>query len=385
MTARTQEEALKFLREEVPAHQVGKKPKLNCRECGRKGGNGECPQHKKARCPECKQWISTAHVHLDFFGHAEATDRLLDADLEWNWEPLARTPEGLPLFDKTGGLWIKLTVAGVTRIGYGTADNGGGFKNEGDVIKEIIGDAIRNGSMRFGVALNLWAKSDLHADEHEYADVQQLPKQQKTRKAAQGSVQRSKPAEPDGEWTGGDAPMADVPATMAQLNMLNTLVSKKRGNLPREQRLAFVAQGAGRPLESSKDLTKREASSLIERLNAMPDFVPPPSEEQREQAAQNEAEKLAATDPESDSERVEEQLRESIESADSNEELLTAWTSVEAAQAAGSIGDEAIEKLKLAATRREDKLKADQGWSQRRMAQRGLDMNAPREQQAAAA
>jgi hypothetical protein len=32
-------------------------------------------------------------------------------------------------------------------------------------MKEKIGDAIRNAAMRFGVALDLWAKIDLHVDD----------------------------------------------------------------------------------------------------------------------------------------------------------------------------------------------------------------------------
>ena len=91
-------------------------------------------------------------VLLDFVGHAAVTDRLLQADPEWTWEPLAYTPEGLPLEDK-GGLWIKLTVCGVTRLGYG----------DGPDPKQRIGDAIRNAAMRFGVALDRWAKEDLWA------------------------------------------------------------------------------------------------------------------------------------------------------------------------------------------------------------------------------
>jgi hypothetical protein len=58
-------------------------------------------------------------------------------------------------------MWIKLTVCGVTRLGYGHA----GDKEGGDAIKEIIGDALRNAAMRFGAALDLWHKGDLHMDE----------------------------------------------------------------------------------------------------------------------------------------------------------------------------------------------------------------------------
>jgi hypothetical protein len=105
--------------------------------------------------------LPKGNVMLDYVGHAATTDRLLDADPHWNWEPLAMTPEGLPALDREGGLWIKLTVCGLTRLGYGTAPG----KKGGDAMKELIGDAIRNGAMRFGVALDLWHKGDLHAAE----------------------------------------------------------------------------------------------------------------------------------------------------------------------------------------------------------------------------
>ena len=49
----------------------------------------------------------------------------------------------------------------MTRYGYGAADG----KTGGDAVKEIIGDALRNAAMRFGAALDLWHKGDLHAEE----------------------------------------------------------------------------------------------------------------------------------------------------------------------------------------------------------------------------
>jgi hypothetical protein len=119
---------LPLLRVPFPAHQVQKLPK---------GG-----------------------VLLDYVGHAALTDRLLDADPEWNWEPLA-VEDGLPKLDEAGGLWIRLTVCGLTRLGYGHA----GGKTGGDAVKELIGDALRNAAMRFGAALDLWHKGDLHQAE----------------------------------------------------------------------------------------------------------------------------------------------------------------------------------------------------------------------------
>lgn len=116
---------------------------------------------KGTRCQICGSWHHPDVNHLDYVGHAALTDRLLDTDPEWFWEPVAFNAEGLPAFDRNGGLWIKLTVLGVSRLGYGHA----GDKAGGDAIKEIIGDALRNAAMRFGAALDLWHKGDLHAEE----------------------------------------------------------------------------------------------------------------------------------------------------------------------------------------------------------------------------
>lgn len=108
-------------------------------------------------------YLPKGGVKLAYVGHAALTDRLLDVDPEWSWEPLAIGPDGLPVIDADGGMWIKLTVCGVTRLGYGDAQG----KKGGNATKERIGDALRNAAMRFGAALDLWHKGDLHADAEE--------------------------------------------------------------------------------------------------------------------------------------------------------------------------------------------------------------------------
>jgi hypothetical protein len=115
----------------------------------------------KSRCDICGGWHAPAQIHLDYVGHAAVTERLLDADPNWSWEPVAWSDDGRPLLDlddkgRPVGLWIRLTVAGVTRLGYGTVEAG-----KTEPTKELIGDAIRNAAMRFGVALELWRK---HSD-----------------------------------------------------------------------------------------------------------------------------------------------------------------------------------------------------------------------------
>lgn len=141
------------LRAPFPPERVGKLPRITCGNCRNSRGK-VCDNHTKNRCTDCGNWVTTAHIHLDFVSHADVTDRLLEVDPGWYWEPLALDSQGLPAFDQNGGMWIRLTVAEITRLGYGDAPG----KEGGDAIKEVIGDAIRNAAMRFGVALDLWRK-----------------------------------------------------------------------------------------------------------------------------------------------------------------------------------------------------------------------------------
>jgi len=153
----TDKTKLEGLRKPFPENQISKLPKPT------KQQTQEVKDNFKAgvRCTICGTWHHPKVVHLDYVGHAALTDRLLDVDPEWSWEPLALGPDGLPAVDKDGGLWIKLTVCGVTRLGFGDAEG----KTGGNATKERIGDALRNAAMRFGAALDLWHKGDLHADE----------------------------------------------------------------------------------------------------------------------------------------------------------------------------------------------------------------------------
>lgn len=165
--AKERQASLELLREPFDDAHISKRPQPNCSAC-KEARDKVCGKHRKEVCKDCGQWMSNGHIHLDYVGHAEITDRLLDADLEWFWEPVAWTPEGLPKLDPMNGLWIRLTVRGVTRLGYGDAV---GKQMSTSAMKEIIGDALRNGAMRFGVGLDLWAKSDLHAPEPHKGEI----------------------------------------------------------------------------------------------------------------------------------------------------------------------------------------------------------------------
>lgn len=156
MTEETAAPARTGLRAPFPAHQISKLPKPTKVQTEAVRADFK----KGVRCKICGTWHHPDVVHLDYVGHAALTDRLLDVDPSWTWDPIA-DPASLGLPVAPGGMWIKLTVDGVSRYGFGCADG----KSGGDAVKEIIGDALRNAAMRFGAALDLWHKGDLHLDD----------------------------------------------------------------------------------------------------------------------------------------------------------------------------------------------------------------------------
>jgi hypothetical protein len=167
-TRQEQIEALHKLREPFKPEEIRFLPRMWCGPCKNSNYKG-CQQHPRTKCGKCKQNLPGGHIDLRFVGHAEATNRLLNVDPFWDWEPLTVDERGLPTVDGYRGLWIRLTVCGMTRLGYGHA----GDKTGGDAVKEVIGDAIRNAGMRFGMALDLWTSSDLEIVESGGAALQQ--------------------------------------------------------------------------------------------------------------------------------------------------------------------------------------------------------------------
>lgn len=159
----TEKRGLNLLRVPFADNQISKLPKPTKKQTE----DVKADYKKGKRCTICGAWHHPDVVHLDYVGHAALTHRLLDCDINWSWEPLAVGADGYPVIDGDGGMWIKLTVCGITRLGYGDAQG----KTGGDAMKERIGDALRNASMRFGAALDLWHKGDqpLGDDSSHYA------------------------------------------------------------------------------------------------------------------------------------------------------------------------------------------------------------------------
>jgi len=232
-------EKLAALRKPFPQEQVSRRPTISCRDC-RNSPSKVCPNHQKIRCDAttgCGQYITSAHFHLDYVGHADVTDRLLDIDPDWNWEPLAVDENGLPRFDRHDGLWMKLTICDKTVLCYGSAPG----KTGADAIKEVIGDGIRNGAMRFGVALDLW--NGKFAKMAENLDLDNIPEEL--------------------------APLA-AKATIVQFRRIKELWSALGfiGDINQETRIKVASHIIGREIDSEQDLTCDEAVALILALEA---------------------------------------------------------------------------------------------------------------------
>lgn len=159
---------LALLRLPFPDHQISKLPKPTKAQTDKVRSDFK----QGIRCQLCGGRHHKDVVHLDYVGHAALTDRLLDADPNWNWEPVAIDEFGAPKRDQTGGMWIRLTVCGQTRLGYGDAEG----KSGGNAVKELIGDALRNAAMRFGAALDLWHKGELHVTQDDAEVTEEPPK-----------------------------------------------------------------------------------------------------------------------------------------------------------------------------------------------------------------
>ena len=124
---------------------------------------------------------------LDYIGHADVTRILLGVDPTWTIEPAAYDEAGLPARVTIGnmvqaGFWM--TLLGHTRYCVGSVED-----RKSDIGKELLSDAIRNGAMRYGIALSLWTKA-------EWEDLGAVPAKTLTKPKA-AKTEPVRPANPD--------------------------------------------------------------------------------------------------------------------------------------------------------------------------------------------
>lgn len=106
----------------------------------------------------------------DYVGHADVTKMLIEIDPLWSWEPVSwvdgrpnievkevtlKKRDGTTRVSRIATMWGFMTVLGKSLPCVGSAN-----ADKEDCEKELIGDLIRNGALRFGICINLWARTD---------------------------------------------------------------------------------------------------------------------------------------------------------------------------------------------------------------------------------
>jgi hypothetical protein len=176
-------------------------------------------------------------VYLDYVGHADITKILIEVDPLWNWEPVA-WEHGRPAITERDGiatLWVRVTLLGKSMLGCGSVS-----ASKEDLDKELIGDALRNAAMRFGIALALWSNAEWAETDHK-PTVETV-----TRKYVETSPAPQRVPAPT------NSPFGPTEKQMALIKRLGW-----NGDPP---------------------ATKLEASALIERLKAQPAQTAPDDE-----------------------------------------------------------------------------------------------------------
>ena len=107
-------------------------------------------------------------INLDFVGHADITKILIEVCPTWTWEPVEYDDAGLPKYTVVNGMahmagWLQ--IHGIRRLAVGSVQD-----KKPDIYKELISDSLRNGAMRFGIALKLWSKQEWEDLDHHKQD-----------------------------------------------------------------------------------------------------------------------------------------------------------------------------------------------------------------------
>lgn len=202
-------------------------------------------------------------VELDFVGHSDITKILIEVDPLWEWTPLS-IENGRPSIHVENGvatMWGYLTVCGHSRLGVGSAP-----AHKEDYEKELVGDFLRNASMRFGIGLSLWTKSQSFDDDDAPRSApvpsRKADPAEKVMAAFEGSqIVEDKPQAVK-QAAKPSAPQRSGGISDKQVFLVKKLA--KENNVP--NLMAFAAAVIGRDIDDLAELTVKEASTLITDL-----------------------------------------------------------------------------------------------------------------------
>ena len=213
--------------------------------------DGKVPQDAKRQCAECGGYHGFPCVHLSYVGHAGLTMRLNEVcgAAGWDWEPMGITDLGTPVM-ADGGMWIRMNILGVTKIGFGDAQG----KTGPNATKEMIGDALRNAAMRFGIGTYLWGKSD----------------KAKAELVRQG-VDDESPASAPTHGSSGTEPTAAKPEGLASKKQVSAVFGKAKAlGWDNDALFAYIAEKAGKEVHPEQ-LTAKSARALLDALQKLLD------------------------------------------------------------------------------------------------------------------
>lgn len=264
---RVDRKALRRLREPIRPQNISKRPQVYCWDCKRADENRRgdtCDLHASRWCSTCRSYISNAHDHEDYVGHPEVTDRFLDADLQWNWRPMALDARGLPQYDDDGGMWIYLTIGGVERLGYGKPGPGG--------VSELISNSLKSSGIRFGTALNQRAQTDLHAPD--ISSGSKACPHCKTSCDASARFCSNCGNQLLAMTATGSAPPAEPEyARPDVIARVNSMLARKR-SVHGEDRRRELSEILKRDVDDVAHLSPEEARTVIRILSGTPDLRP---------------------------------------------------------------------------------------------------------------
>jgi hypothetical protein len=205
-------------------------------------------------------------INLAYVSHADITKILIEIDPNWNWQPVA-WDNGRPAIHVENGtatMWATLTLLGKSLLGVGSVR-----ADKQDLDKELIGDFLRNASMRFGIALSLWSKQDW-SDNTTVVRTDEVKRSVQNHPASQPAEREITPAEV-AEIFGG-AVVTEAVITPIKAAVTGGLISEKQKGLISKLAKEKV-DGDVTPIlkqqfkkTSVNELTTKEGSALIKLL-----------------------------------------------------------------------------------------------------------------------
>jgi hypothetical protein len=205
-------------------------------------------------------------INLAYVSHADITKILIEIDPNWNWQPAA-WDNGRPAIHVENGtatMWANLTLLGKTLLGVGSVR-----ADKQDLDKELIGDFLRNASMRFGIALSLWSKQDW-SDNTTIVRTDEVKRSIQNHPASQPAEREITPAEV-AEIFGGATIVEAVITPIKAATSTGTISDKQKGLISKLAKekvdgdvLPIVKQQFHKA--SLNELTSKEGSALIKLL-----------------------------------------------------------------------------------------------------------------------